>query len=83
MRKKSQKSFDRTRLTLKHIALCHSVIKEPTQGSLNASSPDELALVVGVGTLGFSFVDRDSYDVIEIKALDANGEPETVKMKVL
>ena len=73
LRTKSQQSFDRVRRALKLVALCHSVIKEPTQGSLNASSPDELALVVGVGQLGFSFVDRDSRNVIEIKALDSKG----------
>ena len=54
--------------TLGFIALCHSVIVEPS-GGLSASSPDELALVEGVRELGFKFVSRDKDDNIEIEVL--------------
>ena len=35
------KEYDSVSETLKHLALCHEVIIDPTTGKYNASSPDE------------------------------------------
>jgi magnesium-transporting ATPase (P-type) len=53
-----------------HLALCHTVIIDPKNGKFNSSSPDELALVQGASDMGFSFVGRDSDNVIFVKDHD-------------
>jgi phospholipid-transporting ATPase len=52
------------------LSSCHTVIINPTTGTYNASSPDELALVNGAKELGFEFLNIDENDRIHIRAGD-------------
>ena len=52
---------------LRLLALCHSVIIDPSNGSYNSSSPDETALVDGAATCGYRFHSRDNEKNIKIK----------------
>jgi len=54
---------------LELLALCHTVLIELKHGKriLNASSPDELALVNAAHYLDFEFVERDEEQVITLK----------------
>ena len=49
------------------LALCHSIVIDKRTGKMNSASPDELALVEGAKTLGFSFEGKDGAGVISIK----------------
>ena len=57
-------SFKATRQSdeaLRHLALCHSVLIDPSKpDKYNASSPDEQALVEGARDCGFKFIGRTS-----------------------
>lgn len=52
---------------LLHLALCHSVIIDKRTNKMNSASPDELALVEGAATQGFSFEGKDADGVITIR----------------
>jgi phospholipid-transporting ATPase len=41
------------------LSCCHTIIIDPKSGKLNASSPDELALVNAAIQLGYQFKDQD------------------------
>ncbi len=41
------------------LACCHTIIVDPKSKKLNASSPDELALVNGAKQFGYEFTDQD------------------------
>ncbi len=43
---------------LRHLALCHTCIKDPRSGDYSASSPDEKALVEGAKKHGVEFLER-------------------------
>ncbi len=65
-----------TSFFLQHLALCQSVVPEVgTDGNviLNASSPDELALVNMASYMGFNFLTRSLKSI----SIDANGVKET------
>jgi magnesium-transporting ATPase (P-type) len=65
------------RNALRHLVLCHSVIVEPRVADeptkFSASSPDEEALVLGVDSLGFKFINRDNSNNITIQC-EGNAE---------
>ena len=52
---------------LLHLALCHSVIIDKRTNKMNSESPDELALVEGAASQGFSFEGKDGEGLITIK----------------
>jgi len=72
--------YDSVSEALKHLALCHEVIIDPSTGKYNASSPDEQALVDGAAVCGFKFYSRDSDMIIEIKI---EATQEKLKYKLL
>ena len=49
------------------LSSCHTVIINPTTGTYNASSPDELALVNGAKQQGFEFIKKDEEDNVHIR----------------
>jgi phospholipid-transporting ATPase len=64
---------------LKHLALCQSVVPETgTDGKtiLNASSPDELALVNMASYMGYNFLARSLKSI----SIDSNGVKETYSL---
>lgn len=50
-----------------HLALCHSVIIDKRTDKMNSASPDELALVEGAASQGFSFEGKDADGMVTIK----------------
>ncbi len=71
-----RRSDEATSFFLKHLALCQSVVPETgTDGKtiLNASSPDELALVNMASYMGFNFLARSLKSI----SIDSNGVKET------
>ena len=61
---------------LTHLAVCHTVVSETKNGKtfLNASSPDELALVNAAKYFGYNFLGRDEENNISV---NINGKLET------
>lgn len=61
---------------LVHLAVCHTVVSEVKNGKtfLNASSPDELALVNAAKYFGYDFKGRDEENNITV---NVNGKDET------
>ena len=51
---------------LMHLAVCHTVVIDKNKGVYNAASPDELALVEGAKAHGFTFVGRETDNVIHV-----------------
>lgn len=75
--KKKEKGCDKVREFLTLLAVCHTVIPEPTPNSddgskfiYQASSPDEAALVKGAQQIGFEFLQRTPAKVV----IDAMGK---------
>ncbi len=71
-----RRSDESTNVFLKHLALCQSVVPETGLDglvTLNASSPDELALVNMASYMGFKFVSRS----LKTITIDANDQIET------
>ena len=56
---------------LEFLACCHTVMIDKRNGSFQASSPDEMALLIGAKELGVSFISRTS-EHIELKIFDGN-----------
>jgi len=50
-----------------HLALCHSVVIDKRTDKMNSASPDELALVEGAASQGFSFEGKDAGGMVTIK----------------
>jgi phospholipid-transporting ATPase len=71
-----KRSDESTSFFLKHLALCQSVVPETGLDGkviLNASSPDELALVNMASYMGFNFLSRSLKSI----TIDSNGVVET------
>ena len=51
---------------LMHLAVCHTVVIDKNKGVYNAASPDELALVEGAKMQGFTFIGRETDNVIVV-----------------
>jgi len=74
-----QRTDEATSFFLKHLALCQSVVPEAGPDGkliLNASSPDELALVNMASYMGFNFLSRSLKSI----SIDANGVNETYSL---
>ena len=68
---------------LRHLSLCHSVILSPEDGSYNASSPDEQALLEGARDLGFVFESRwrdDETNCLNLGIQNFRGEKEEYQL---
>jgi len=78
--RKRETDWEKIREFLVLLAVCHTVIPEPVQGSdklqrrfkYTASSPDEAALVKGAQAIGFEFLQRTPQQVL----IDAMGSNE-------
>jgi phospholipid-transporting ATPase len=73
------RSDDSVAFFLRHLALCQSVVPETGPDGkviLNASSPDELALVNMASYMGFNFLSRSLKSIV----IDANGVQETYSL---
>ena len=74
---------------LEHLALCHTVIIDPTDKNYSASSPDEKALVEGAKQHGVEFIKRDQNgedSYVTIRVVSGKGpleEPQEKKYKIL
>ena len=54
-------------LYLVFLSLCHTIIIDARSGKLNASSPDELALVNAAKQFGYEFVGKDGDEVCTVR----------------
>ncbi|OTF71789.1 phospholipid-transporting ATPase IA-like protein, partial [Euroglyphus maynei] len=76
--RRKQKGYEKVQEFLTLLAVCHTVIPEPTQSKngskfiYQASSPDEAALVKGAQKIGFEFLQRTPAKVV----IDAMGKIE-------
>ena len=63
----SCKHFPFLKSFLLHLALCNTVVIDPKTGKYNASSPDELALIMAAKHFGAELVSKDEENVITIR----------------
>lgn len=66
---------------LQLISLCHTVMIDKRNGSFQASSPDELALLNGAKELGTTFLSRTS-EFVELKIFDDTRKTFQVKATI-
>jgi phospholipid-transporting ATPase len=75
----NRRSEEATSFFLRHLALCQSVVPESSPDgkvTLNASSPDELALVNMASYMGFNFLSRS----LKAISIDVDGVKETYSL---